>query len=144
MIYLVLAALIWGSSFPTITYTLRDISPMLFVSSRFVMAFLILTPRFRSSAHWRELFSRDIVVISIPNAVAFGMQFRAQELTTASKTALFVNSSPVFVVILSALVLKDRIKRSQYVATAIAMAGVVITSTRLHFSSDVGFQLHLQ
>jgi drug/metabolite transporter (DMT)-like permease len=132
MIFLVLAALVWGSSFPVITYTLRDVSPMLFVVLRFSVAFLVLS--FRNPAGIRRVFRRDLFLISIPNALSFILQFRGQELTTASKMALFVNSSPVFVVLLGAFLFRDELKRMQLLAAAVALVGVVITSTRLDFS----------
>jgi len=134
LIYLVLAALLWGSSFPIITYALGDTSPMLLLVLRFALAFVILSLRYRSWHHYRTIFRRDVFLISIPNALSFILQFKAQELTTASKTALFVNSSPVFVVIMTGLLLKERISPRQLVATAVALAGVVVTSTRLDFS----------
>lgn len=132
MLYLVLAAILWGSSFPVITYTLRDVSPMLFVVLRFALAFVLLTIRFRTGL--RDIFRRDIFLLSIPNALSFILQFHAQELTTASKTALFVNSSPVFVVLLSLFLFRAGLKRRQLLATAIAMVGVIVTSTGLDFS----------
>jgi drug/metabolite transporter (DMT)-like permease len=134
MLYLVLAAVVWGSSFPVIRFALRDVSPFLFLALRFGVAFLILLPRLRSTARLRTLFQRDLVVIGLLNAVAFMCQYRAQELTTASKTALFVNSNPVFVALLSAALLKERFTKRQLVALVLALAGVVVTSTRLDFS----------
>lgn len=134
MIYLVLAALVWGSSFPAITYALRDTSPMVLLVLRFALACAILSLRYRSWRQFKTIFSTDVLLISIPNSLAFILQFKAQVLTTASKTALFVNSSPVFIAIITALFLKDRIGPRQLVATLIAMAGVVVTSTRLDFS----------
>jgi len=63
MLYLVLAALVWGSSFPVIQYTLRDVSPILFLILRFAVAFLILLPRYRRVQRVRTLFGRDLVLI---------------------------------------------------------------------------------
>lgn len=134
MIYLALAAVLWGSSFPVITYGLRDTSPMLFLVLRFALASAILAPRLRSWQQFRRILGLDVFLISILNALSFILQFKAQELTTASKTALFVNSSPVFVVVLTAWVIRDRITRRQLLAMLAAMAGVVVTSTRLDFS----------
>jgi drug/metabolite transporter (DMT)-like permease len=135
MIYLVLAAIVWGSSFPAITYALGDISPMLLLVLRFALAFVILSFRYRS---WRQVsrtvFNTGVFLISIPNALSFILQFKAQELTTASKTALFVNSSPVFIALIAPLLLKDPITPRQVAATLVAMAGVVIVSTGLDFS----------
>jgi drug/metabolite transporter (DMT)-like permease len=134
MFYLVLAGIVWGSSFPVITYALRDISPMLFLFLRFALAFVCLLPRYRKFDRLKTLFKRDLILISVPNSLGFILQYKAQELTTASKTALFVNSSPAFVAILSAILLKDRLTRIQLAALFVALAGVVVTSTRLDFS----------
>ncbi len=134
MFYLVLAGLVWGSSFPVITYALRDVSPVLFLFLRFALAFACLLPRYRRFDRLKTLFRRDLILISIPNSLGFLLQYKAQELTTASKTALFVNSSPAFVAVLSAVLLKDRLTGRQITALVVALAGVVITSTRLDFS----------
>jgi len=134
LIYIVLAALLWGSSFPIIRYALGDTSPMLLLVLRFAIAFGILSLRYRSWRDYKTIFRRDVFLISIPNGLSFILQFRAQEITTASKTALFINSSPVFVVIMTGLFLRERISPRQLVATAVALIGVVITSTRLDFS----------
>ena len=134
MLSLVLAAALWGSSFPIITYALRDISPLLLLVLRFFTAFLILLPPRDLLGKIRGVFRRDFFFISIANALAFILQFKAQELTTASKTALFVNSSPVFVVLISWLYLHDRFTVRQLAAMVIALSGVVVTSTRLDFA----------
>jgi drug/metabolite transporter (DMT)-like permease len=134
MLYLILAGIVWGSSFPVITYALRDVSPLLFLVLRFSLAFLLLLPRYRSLDRLKTLFRRDLILISIPNSLAFILQYKAQQLTTASKTALFINSSPLFVAIFSAILLKDRLTPRQIVALIVAFSGVVVTSTRLDFS----------
>jgi drug/metabolite transporter (DMT)-like permease len=134
MRYLIVAAVIWGSSFPVITYALRDISPILLLVLRFVLAFLILVPRCRSIEQIRPFFKRDVILISIPSALAFLLQFKAQELTTASKAALYVNSSPVFVAIIASVFHRERFGPRQIAALLTAMAGVVVTSTQLDFS----------
>lgn len=134
MIYLVLAAVVWGSSFPVITYALRDVSPFLFLILRFFLAFCLLLPRYRRLDRIKELFKRDLILISIPNTLAFILQYKAQELTTASKTALFINSSPIFVALLATILLQERFKVRQLVAMVITLSGVVVTSTGLDLS----------
>lgn len=135
MLFVLLAAVIWGSSFPVINYSLRDISPVLFLTLRFTGAFLILLPFGSPSRTLRGLFHRDLFLLSIPSVLAFILQFKGQELTTASKAALFVNSTPVHVAIVSWLVFRDRFSRRQVAATVIALVGVVVTSTKLDFST---------
>jgi DME family drug/metabolite transporter len=135
MRYLVLAAVVWGSSFPVIQYTLRDVSPVLFLILRFAVAFVILLPRYRSLDRLKMLFARDIVLIGLLNTIAFLCQYKAQELTTASKTALFINSNPVFVAVFSVVLIRSRFTKRQLLALVLALTGVVVTSTRLDFSS---------
>jgi drug/metabolite transporter (DMT)-like permease len=134
MLYLVLAALVWGSSFPVIQYTLRDVSPVLFLILRFAVAFVILLPRYWRAGRVKTLFGRDLVLIGLLNMIAFVCQYKAQELTTASKTALFINSNPVFVAVFSVFLVKERFTKQQLAALVLALSGVVITSTRLDFS----------
>ncbi|UCG51582.1 MAG: EamA family transporter [Candidatus Latescibacterota bacterium] len=135
MLFLILAAVVWGSSFPVITYALRDVSPVLFLLLRFSLAFLLLLPRYRKLDRLKTLFRRDLILISIPNTLAFVLQYKAQELTTASKTAVFINSSPLFVALFSVILLGDRFTFRQLAAMVIALSGVVVTSTSLDFSS---------
>jgi drug/metabolite transporter (DMT)-like permease len=132
MLYLVLAALMWGSSFPVIRYALGDVSPMLFVILRFAVAFVVISAI--SRVGFRHMFRRDVFILSLMNAASFVLQFKAQELTTASKTALFVNSSPVFVVLLTLFLPHRTLGKRQLVATVVAMAGIVTTSTGLDLS----------
>jgi drug/metabolite transporter (DMT)-like permease len=175
--YLLLAALIWGSSFPVISYALGDISPMLFVFLRFAIAFVVVTPfveaeyrrrieresdgvsatqnrgaegrgKERGStataaapSRWRHIFDRRLILIAIPNGLSFILQFKGQELTTASKMALFVNSAPIWVVPLSIWVLNERIQMRQILAMVVALAGVVITSTHLNFTDLAGVNI---
>jgi len=68
--------------------------------------------------------------------IAFMCQYKAQELTTASKTALFINSNPVFVAVFSVFLVKERFTKQQLAALVLALSGVVITSTRLDFSGS--------
>ena len=100
MIYIIWAAIIWGSSFPVIKYTLDSISPLLFVVLRFFIAFLILIPWIKNFSILKNLFNRDIIFLSLLNTLGLILQFKAQEITTASKTALFINTSPLFIAII--------------------------------------------
>jgi len=134
MIYIIIAAIMWGCSFPVITYALRDISPILFVFLRFVMSFILLIPFSKSKKDLRSIFRLDILLIGLLPALAYVLQFKAQELTTASKTSIFVNLTPVFVAILNPFLVKTTLNRYQLFALILAISGVIITSTNLEFS----------
>ncbi|MFQ5584784.1 MAG: DMT family transporter [Calditrichia bacterium] len=134
MIYILLAAVLWGSSFPVISYALNDVSPLLFVFLRFVLAFLLFFPLIKNFRSLRTIFHLDMFLIAQLPALGYIFQFKAQELTTASKTALFVNTNPLFIALLAPLLLKTRIGGRQFLALIVALAGIIITTTNLNFS----------
>jgi len=135
MRYIVIAAIIWGSSFPVIKYGLESISPLLFVVLRFSLAFLIFLPFQKTLKDLKYFFEKDLVIISVLHAVAFVAQFEAQTMTSASKTALFVNTSPLFVAVIFPFVSKKLPAPKQIWAMVIALLGVFATSTRLDFGT---------
>ena len=133
MRYVLLAALIWGSSFPVITYGLESISPFLFVHLRFLLAFLLILPLVIHRGSLRALFEPGLVGIGLLNALAYLLQFKGQELTTAAKSALLINTNPLFVIMLSPLLLKKNPTGRQVGALLVAFVGVLIVTT--HFIS---------
>jgi drug/metabolite transporter (DMT)-like permease len=134
MIYIILAAVIWGSSFPVITYALNDVSPFLLIFLRFLFAFLIFVPFVKKARDLRTIFHFDMFLIAQLPALGYIFQFKAQELTTASKTALFVNTNPLFIALLAPLLLKEKLQKRQILALIIALAGILLTTTNLNFS----------
>lgn len=135
MRYVLIAAIIWGSSFPVIKYALDGVSPLLFLSARFTLAFLIFVPFIRSKSGFAALFNKGLIFVGLFHAAGFVAQYFGQSLTTASKSALFVNASPLFVVLIQAVVLRKLPERQQFVALILALTGVFFVSVGLDFQS---------
>lgn len=133
MYYLIIASVLWGTSFPVIKHALDSISPFLFVQLRYTLAFFLLLPFIKNIRHLKFIFTKELFLMSLLNALAFVLQFKGQDLTSASKSALFINTNPLFVVVLAPLVTGEKPSRLQLVALALALTGVVMTSTRLQF-----------
>ncbi len=128
LLYTVLAAFFWGSSFSVIKLGLDYIDPYLFVLVRFAIASAIalaLRAVFRKRCKIQEVV-RDpyVILLGVINAVAFGFQFRGQVETSAASATMIINSSAVLVAPLAIVVLKEGITKSQLLALPIGMLGV--------------------
>ncbi len=139
MRYIVLATLFWATSFPVIDHGISYISPLLFgflrfaVASLFFALWLLLTGK---SVDWRDILSHPILIyLALLNGAGYILQFQAQSLTTASKTALFINTSPIFVALIERFVYGRRLHPYKIIALILVFAGVFLISTNLNLKS---------
>ncbi len=138
MRYIVLATLFWATSFPVIDHGISYISPLLFGFLRFAVASLIfalyLLLRGREVG-WRDILTSPLLIyLSLLNGAGYILQFQAQALTTASKTALFINTSPIFVALIERFVYGRRLHPYKVVALILVFAGVFLISTNLNLN----------
>ncbi len=136
LLLIVLAAILWGTSFIAVRWGLEYITPVLFVFFRFSLAVIILTPFFLSRIQKikKLLLKKDVIIIGLINALAFLSQFIGQQNTTAGKASLFVNFYVIIVPIFSPLVLKEKYHWSVLISGVIGVSGVFFISTNLNFS----------
>ncbi len=139
MRYIVLATLFWATSFPVIDHGISYISPLLFgflrfaVASLFFALWLLLTGK---SVDWRDILSHSLLIyLALLNGAGYILQFQAQSLTTASKTALFINTSPIFVALIERFVYGRRLHPYKIIALILVFAGVFLISTNLNLKS---------
>ena len=119
---LLLASLLWGTSFPATEWALRYVSagPIIFV--RFSLSAVLLTLLTRR----RLSFARDTILAGVFNALAFGFQFFGQELTTASKVAIISNTFPIYTAALSPVLLGEYPTPRQVLSLLLGLGGVVL------------------
>lgn len=134
MIYLIIASILWGSSFPVISHALNGVSPLLFVCLRYALAFAILAPVLVFRKQLQRIAAPKLILLAVLNAIAFILQFKAQEMTTASRTALFINSNPIFIICIGPWLIGEKPKRNQLLAFAMAFSGILMVSTHLQFT----------
>ena len=137
---MILAAFVWGSGHPAGKIILREITPQQLtllssMSCAIVLAiWLTLTKKTRSLSRIRgrvltlTLASGAIMFFLYPN-----LSFSALRLIPASANSILVATSTIFVAILAALFLKERLRTFGYLGILVSFVGIalVIASTEL-------------
>lgn len=132
---LVLTTLFWSGNF-ILGRAVRTVMPPLALSFwRWAVALLILAPFAWSGlrrqwplllGHWRSLTLLSILgVVNFNTLVYTGLQS-----TTALNAVMMVSTTPVFIVALSFLLLRQKVSRRQLVGIAVSLLGVVVIVTQ--------------
>lgn len=123
---LILANIIWGAGAPIFKWSFQNISPLTLAFLRFVIPVIILLPFFR---HLQRVRIRDaffIVLIGLLNCTFnIGLYFIGLQYTASINSPVIGSSGPIFILIGSALFLRDRAKRKVLYGNLIGMAGVL-------------------
>ncbi len=111
-------------SFVIVKQALRDSTPLAFLSIRFLLATLALTPLVDFRAPWSRGELRGGLLLTVLLASGFACQVVGLEYTTPARSAFIVALSSVLAPIVALLVLRHRI--GWMVLTALLIAGVGI------------------
>jgi drug/metabolite transporter (DMT)-like permease len=130
----ILAAVLWGTSFPTIKVGLTFVDPYKFVFLRMSLASLLLLLICSGTKNLDVSLARERLVwyLGLLNGVAYLTQYLGMSSTTASKSSLLVNLSTVWVAVLSWLLLKEYISRKKILGIASGVTGVFFITTNLN------------
>jgi drug/metabolite transporter (DMT)-like permease len=127
---LILVSIIWGVNFSFVKYALADFSPLSFTLLRFTLAslFLItvmLVKREPLAVERRDIsavFTLGFIGITLYNILFMeGLQY-----TTASNSALFISTSPLFASLILALIKKERITSQTIAGLLMSTGGVFL------------------
>lgn len=132
-----MAAVLWGTSFPIISYGIRSgLDPRLFVFLRFAAAAPLMM--FVAIVLGKRLFAtmkmKAVWLLGLLNAVGFLCQFIGQSLTGAAVAALLVNLSVLVTAVGSAAVLKERFGSAKSVGVLFGLVGIVLLTTEGNLS----------
>lgn len=128
--FLILTTIFWGGSFLFTKIGLRQIAPQLFVFLRFTMAALIMMIVFagRLKAMDRAIVRRGVVVgfaLGVTNlSFVFGVQG-----TSISRAGVLNNLFVLFIPLITKLVWKDRIGRTNMIGIVMAAVGIWLLAT---------------
>jgi drug/metabolite transporter (DMT)-like permease len=128
---LLLAGVIWGSSFVSGKVGVEHMDPVLFSMLRYSMATLCILPiliffkRFDRS----QLRNPVLIGISILNAMAMVLQNVGMTMTTATNTVLLIDINVVYIAILAVFVLKEKLTKMVMFGLVLGLIGVFIIST---------------
>src|SRR3989454_9439416 len=140
--FVILASVLWGTSFPGSKVTVNTVDPLFLTFARMAlgallgMTVLVVTRRMNA-----RLFRDPMVwLLGAVNAIGFDLQNEGILLTTASKTALVVNVNVVIIPVLMVFFFREAMTRLKITGILIGTFGVVVVATKFDLASLTGGQ----
>ena len=125
--YLIVAAALWGSSIPVVKLgLLHGYDSLGFLWARLSMAALLSLFFLKPSTARSLLSQKSVWFWGLCNAGGFIFQFLGQREAPANQAAVLLNTSVIFVALLSALFLKERLRWPALLGIALAFGGMVL------------------
>src|SRR5947209_8127426 len=141
-ILVLLASILWGTSFPGSKLTVGIVDPLFLTFARTALGALLGLAVLAATRRLDlQVFRQPLVwVLGAINAVGFELQNEGILLTTASKTALLVNVNVVIIPLLMVLFFREAMTRLKVAGILIGTLGVVVVATKLDLASLAGGQ----
>ncbi len=125
---LILAMILWSSSFIALKIAFRGYDPMVVIFGRMLVAslcFLCVGKRLARSLHYRSGDYKPILFMAFCEpCLYFIFEAKAIENTTASQAGLITAMLPILVMIAASLLLKEIISRQAWYGAILAVIGV--------------------
>lgn len=125
---LVVAMMLWGSSFVALKIAFQGYHPMVVILGRMLVAslcFLCFIPGFRNLSFSRQDIKHLLLMSVFEPCLYFIFEAKAIENTTASQAGMITAMLPLMVAVAAWLVLKERITRQALLGFTVAVAGAV-------------------
>lgn len=144
-IYGLTAAAIWGGMYVVSDVVLRTVPPFTLLTIRLFLGLLILAPmvwRQSRAANLRLPNSRELLTLLGVGVLGFGVSVGAQFVGTDKSTAingsLVTSSSPAFILLFAALILREKLSLQRIAAVVLATIGVfiIVDLSKADFNSD--------
>jgi len=136
---LILAMLLWASSFVALKLAFRGYHPMQVIFGRMLIAslcFLPFIPSFRK-LNWRRRDLKYLLIMAICEpCLYFLFEARALELTSASQAGMITAMLPLLVAILAWSCLQEQISRQTLLGFSLALSGAIWLSLAGETSSN--------
>ena len=123
-IYILIAAFIWGTSFPAITIGLRYTNPEMLLFLRYSLATIISFILFPNTII--KLKDKNLIIIGLFNGLAYLLQFIGQEFVPAGQSSILVNFYSVLVPIIAIFILHEKPSKTIILALIIGFTGVIL------------------
>jgi drug/metabolite transporter (DMT)-like permease len=133
----IIAAILWGTSFPAIKIGLRYIDAILFVFIRFLIALIVTLTILMLTRKIKFEFKEDkklIVFIGISNGIAYLLQYIGMNYTSAAKASLFINLTVIWVALLSIKLINERFGKRKAAGVISGILGIFLVITNLDLS----------
>ena len=136
---LVLAMLLWASSFVALKLAFRGYHPMQVIFGRMFIAslcFIVFIPAFRR-VRWRRRDLKYLLIMAVCEpCLYFIFEAKALELTSASQAGMITAMLPLLVAILAWSVLKENIRIQTLIGFFIAIIGACWLSVASEITTD--------
>jgi len=136
---LILASLLWGSSFVALKIAFSAYHPLQVIFGRMFIAtlcLLIFYPSFRR-LRWRKSDIKFLLIMALCEpCLYFLFEAKALQLTSASQAGMITAFFPLLVAILAGLILKEEIRKETMTGFFIAISGACWLSLSDELSSN--------
>jgi drug/metabolite transporter (DMT)-like permease len=134
-LFALLAVTIWSGNFLIASGFVDDIPPVTLAALRWLTATAVFLPFARKDLRrdMQALFDNrlELIVAAVTGVTLFNtLVYVSARTTDAVNMALFASTTPVFVVILARIFLKERISLLRWLGLAVAIAGMLAIATR--------------
>lgn len=127
ILFLILANIIWGASFPIYKWALADIPPFTFVFLRFYIGALILLPFVYKNLRIERKDLKDLILLSL-----IGITFTISclilglKLSASINAPIILSAGPIILIIGSFFYLKEKLKQKVVAGTLVSLLGVLV------------------
>jgi drug/metabolite transporter (DMT)-like permease len=144
-IYGISAAAIWGGMYVVSDVVLQTIPPFTLLSIRLVLGLMVLAPMVwwqKRNAILRLPTRRELAALLGVGFIGFGVSVGAQFVGTDKSTAingsLVTSSSPAFILLFAAIILREKMTPQRIGAVLLATVGVfvIVDLSKANFSSE--------
>jgi drug/metabolite transporter (DMT)-like permease len=131
VIAIIIATIIWGAAPPIFKWSLESIQPFTLGFLRFFFASILILPLAAkhlhvAKKHWITLFI--IAFVSVPLHIGFFLV--GLELAPSINVPIIAAAGPIFVMIFSGRLLKERVSQKIIFGTLISLGGVLVIVIR--------------
>lgn len=128
-INLLIVTLLWSATFVIIKEALADISSMLFIGLRFLIAGLILLPIvIRKKLNWKSINIYPPIILGVLLFFGFALQTVGLKYTSATKSAFLTGAAVAIIPFLQLFVEKKKPKTGSIVGVAVVLLGILFLS----------------
>ncbi len=128
-INLLIVTLLWSATFVIVKGALADISSMLFIGLRFLIAGVVLLPFvIRKKLDWKNSNLLPPIFLGVLLFIGFSMQTVGLKYTTATKSAFLTGSAVAIIPILQLFVEKKKPKTGSVIGVAVVLVGILFLS----------------
>lgn len=131
VLFLILANIIWGASFPIYKWSLENIPPFSFSFLRFYIGALIILPFVYKNLYIEKGDRKKLIITSLFSVTfLIPLLFLGLTLAPSINAPIIIASGPIFILIASVIFLKEKLKLKTLVGTIISLIGVLLIVVR--------------